>query len=129
MFQDLSGAAGPASKPIFGEEYGESAEPISGDEEDGESTVDSNPYPKRVRLSDIRIRSGNGDFIDGLCNKGEAVQIIGAPGGRKSQAAGLLGVRCSHWYGMARSPGCALRSPLRGRRALGRTGQASAGVG
>jgi hypothetical protein len=42
------------------------------------------------RLSEITIYSGNGNFVDGLCNVGELFQVIGAPGGRKSQIAGWL---------------------------------------
>lgn len=47
-------------------------------------------YPKRERLSDVPIIDGNGNFVDGLCNLAELFQVIGAPGGRKSQATGWL---------------------------------------
>lgn len=47
-------------------------------------------FPRVKRLSEVTIHAGNGNFIDGLCNRGETFQTIGAPGGRKSQGIGWM---------------------------------------
>ena len=70
--------------PLPGSDAAEARAAVFGD------AAASGRYPRRERLSDVPIVDGNGNFVDGLCNLGELFQVIGAPGGRKSQAAGWL---------------------------------------
>jgi len=73
--------------------------------------LDGRTYPRVKRLSEVTIYAGNGNFVDGLCNIGELFQVIGAPGGRKSQAAGWLAFCVAtkqRWLGRETASGAVL---------------------
>lgn len=76
-----------------------------------ETPVPRAKYPRRKKLSEIKTTGGNGNFVDGLCNLGEMFQVIGAPGERKSQAAGWLAYCVATgqpWLGRKTTRGCVL---------------------
>jgi hypothetical protein len=77
-------AALPQDFPVI------SGQPSAGSPPVYSAPVPESKYPRAKRLSEITIYAGNGNFVDGLCNVGELFQVIGAPGGRKSQIAGWL---------------------------------------